>query len=282
MIIDSHCHAGTGEQLTGPWDTAARLERYARRALAAGITHTVLMPVFSLDYQRANREIARIVAGAPDRFIGFAMVHAARDAGRIASLVSEAVEQYGFRGIKVHRYDARITREVCSVARAYRVPVLYDVMGETSVAELLASEFPDVDFIIPHLGSFSDDWRAQRTLIDHLVRHANIYTDTSGVRYFDLLVEAVQRAGPYKILFGTDGPWLHPGLELTKIRLLGLPSDWQAAILANNVVRLTHRQQQSTNAPAAPIRLPKRAAPYQAEYVDPWSATSPSQITHLV
>ena len=100
----------------------------------------------------------------------------------MAALVREAVEELGFVGVKVHRYDARITREICEVARAFSLPVLYDVMGEVSVVELLATEYPDVPFIIPHLGSFSDDWRAQQALIDPLVRHPNVFTDTSGVR----------------------------------------------------------------------------------------------------
>src|SRR5262245_43975011 len=47
------------------------------------------------------------------------------------------------------------------------LPVIYDVMGEVSVCELLAEEYPDVAFVIPHLGSFADDWRAQLALIDH-------------------------------------------------------------------------------------------------------------------
>jgi predicted TIM-barrel fold metal-dependent hydrolase len=59
-------------------------------------------------------------------------------------------------------------------------------------------------------------------MIDHLVRHPNIYTDTAGVRRFDMLEQAVQRAGPGKIIFGTDGPRLHPAVELTGIFLLTL------------------------------------------------------------
>ena len=110
------------------------------------------------------------------------------------------------------------------VARRFHLPVLYDVMGEVSICELLAQEYPEVSFIIPHLGSFADDWKAQLSLIDHLVRHPNIYTDTAGVRRFDLLEQAVDRAGPAKILFGSDGPWLHPGVELEKIYLLKLPT----------------------------------------------------------
>src|SRR5215813_11373085 len=111
-------------------------------------------------------------------------------------------------------------------------------MGEVSVCELLAEEYPDVNFIIPHLGSFADDWRAQLALIDHLSRHSNIYTDTSGVRRFDLLLEAARRAGARKILFGTDGPWLHPAVELAKVHALRLPIAAERQVLAENLLRL--------------------------------------------
>lgn len=238
MIIDCHCHAGQGDGLTGPWDTAAPLGKYLRRAWTAGISRTVLFAAFHSDYALANRELARIVRSRPGRFYGFAFVHAARDRGRVFELVRRASEDYGFVGIKAHRHDARITREVCEAARAFSWPVLYDVMGEVPVCELLAQEYPDVNFIIPHLGSFSDDWRAQLALIDHLKRHPNIFTDTAGVRRFDVLVQAVKRAGPGKVLFGSDGPWLHPGLELAKIRALGLSPADEQLVLGGNFLRL--------------------------------------------
>jgi predicted TIM-barrel fold metal-dependent hydrolase len=241
VIIDCHCHAGAGDGLTGPWDTRARLRDYARRAREAGIERTVLFAAFCSDYAAANRGVARIVAAHPARFYGFAFVNPARDAGRVGAMVREAVQRYGFVGIKVHRHDARITREVSEVARAFRLPVLYDVVGEVSVCELLASEYPQVNFIIPHLGSFADDWRAQLALIDPLVRYRNVFADTSGVRRFDLLAQAVERAGPEKIQYGTDGPWLHPGLELAKITALKLSSEAQAQILGGNFVRLIAR-----------------------------------------
>jgi predicted TIM-barrel fold metal-dependent hydrolase len=241
MIIDCHCHAGKGDGLTGPWDTSASLERYLLRASRAGIDRTVLFAAFHSDYASANREVARIVASRPQRFYGFAFVHAERDRGRILQMVKVAVEEYGFCGMKVHFHDARITREVCEAARAFRLPVIYDVMGEVTVVALLAEEYKDVNFIIPHLGSFGDDWRAQQALLDHLARQANIYTDTSGVRRFDLLEEAVKRAGARKILFGTDGPWLHPGVELYKIRMLRLTPADEQLILGGNLVRLIGR-----------------------------------------
>ena len=138
-------------------------------------------------------------------------------------LVRTAVERYGFVGIKVHRHDARISREVCEAARAFGLPVLYDVMGEVAIAELLARRYPDVNFIIPHLGSFADDWRAQLALIDHLARHPNIYTDTSGVRRFDLLEQAVRRAGAAQVLFGSRRPVAASRRGAGQDRALGLP-----------------------------------------------------------
>ena len=128
---------------------------------------------------------------------------------------------------------------MCEVARALALPVLYDVMGEPSAMELVAAEYPGVAFVLPHLGSFADDWRAQRTVVDLLARHPNVYTDTSGVRRFDLLAEAVRRAGPRKVLFGTDGPWLHPAVELAKVRALGLPRYQERLVLGGNWLRLT-------------------------------------------
>jgi predicted TIM-barrel fold metal-dependent hydrolase len=238
MIIDCHCHAGKGDGLTGPWDTAAPLGKYREWADAYGITHTVLFAAFHSDYAVANREVAAIVARDRSRYTGFAFVHADRDRGRVRDLVSVAVKQYGFRGIKVHRHDARISREICNVARAFGVPVLYDVMGEISVVHLLATEYPDVSFIIPHLGSFADDWRAQAALIPLLAQYRNVYTDTSGIRRFELLQEAAHRAGPGKILFGSDGPWLHPGVELEKVRALRLSADAERLILEGNIKRL--------------------------------------------
>lgn len=238
MIVDCHCHAGKGDGLTGPWDTDAPLDKYLHRAAQAGIARTVVFPAFHSDYAVANRALARLVARHPDRLYGFAFVHCARDRGRIGEMVALAVRRYGFVGVKVHRHDAPISREVCEAAQACGVPVLYDVAGETAVVELLAREYPQVAFIIPHLGSFADDWRAQLALIDHLMRHPNVHADTAGVRRFDLLEEAVQRAGARKILFGSDGPWLHPGVELAKIHALGLAPAEHALIAGGNLLRL--------------------------------------------
>ncbi|HKE14654.1 MAG TPA: amidohydrolase family protein [Kofleriaceae bacterium] len=252
MIIDCHCHAGEGDGFTGPWDTAAPIDRYLARARRAGITHTVVFSAFHSDYAAANRRVAEIVATLPERLIGFAFVNPRADAGRVAALVARSVRA-GFVGLKVHQHDGRITREVCDAARRHDLPVLYDVMGEVTTIALVAREYPEVSFIVPHLGSFADDYRAQVALIDLMVRLPNVFADTAGVRRFDLLEEAVARAGAHKLLFGSDGPWLHPGVELAKIRELGLRPEAERKVLGGNLVRLIGRRAARLGRPAAAV-----------------------------
>jgi uncharacterized protein len=247
MIIDCHCHAGKGDLLTGPWDTDAPIDLYLRRAKAAGIDKTVIFSPFHSNYAQANANTAKIAARYPGRFIGFAFVHAQRDRGQILQIVKQAVTQWNFRGIKVHRMDGPATREICEVARTFDLPLLYDPAGQTDLIDLLASQYPDVNFIIPHLGSFADDWRVHLRVIDQISRFSNVYADTSGVRRFDYILQAIQRAGAHKVLFGTDGPWLHPGLELHKIRLLDLPPQQEALVLGKNLIRLISKPKYHPN-----------------------------------
>ncbi|MET7280726.1 amidohydrolase family protein [Kribbella sp. NPDC005582] len=238
LIIDAHCHAGLGDGLTGPWDTNASLDSYRKRAREAGIDRTVLLAPLTSDYSLANRAVGRMVQAEPSRYFGFAFVNPVADRGRIADLVDEA-RGWGACGIKVHWRDGRITREIAETARRRNLPILYDPAGDTATVEMAATAYPEVAWIIPHLSSFADDWKAQIAFVDQLVRLPNLFTDTAGVRYFDVLADAVARAGPGKVLFGSDGPFLHPAVELSKIKALHLAVPDAALILGGNLLRLT-------------------------------------------
>ncbi|MFO0221681.1 MAG: amidohydrolase family protein [Planctomyces sp.] len=239
VIIDSHCHAGTGDGLTGAWDTRAPLLDYEQQCRRSKIRFSVLFACFHSDYLVANRSVAALVRRQPDRYFGYAFVHPLRDKSRMQELVGEAVEDHGFVGIKLHQYDGQISREVCEMARKYSLPVLYDVMGRIWAVDVVANEYPDINFIIPHLGSFADDWRAQEDFLFRLASFPNVHTDTSGVRRLDLLQKAVRMAGANKILFGTDGPFLDAEYELMKLRLLRLSGEEFGQMVSGNWLRLT-------------------------------------------
>jgi uncharacterized protein len=251
MIVDCHCHAGKGDGFRGPWDTEGRIEPYLERAHAAGIDRTVVFPVFNSDYAAANHRLAGIVRSYPHQLFGFASIDPARNAGHVDSMVRRAVEDYGFCGLKVHGHDSLPKREVCEAASRYHIPILVDIVGQVATIEMLAEQYPNLNFIVPHLGGFKDDWTTYLHVIDQLCRFPNLYADTSGVRYFDALVQAVKRAGPHKMLFGSDGPQLHPALELYKVKLLRLPSRQEALVTGGNILRLLPPHVQSTMARTA-------------------------------
>ncbi|GAB4495937.1 MAG: hypothetical protein OHK0019_26480 [Saprospiraceae bacterium] len=267
LIIDCHCHYGPGDGLVGPWDTRADLTKFMHWSKEAGIHKTNLFAAFHSDYAWANEYVAKLVNRHPNQFFGFAFIHPERDAGRVFEMVKRAVQEFNFRGIKVHRHDARITREICEAARAFRLPILYDPTGEISTVELVATEYPDVNFIIPHLSSFADDWKAQLNFIPLLERHPNVFTDTSGVRRFDLLEMAAKRAGAHKILFGSDGPWLHPGVEMEKVFALHLPPKEETLVLGENFLRLISNVRRQPLKTRALYATPAAGLPVAT---DPW------------
>ena len=237
VVIDSHCHTGTGGAFSRPGEPDTSLVRYAVRAVEAGISRTVLMAPPVGEYSEANKAVREVVAANPGRYFPFVFVNPQGDRGRIDDMVTWA-RTWGACGIKVHWSDGVVTNEIAEAALRHKVPILYDPKGEIAVVRRFTRSYPNVAWIIPHLSSFADDWRAQAALVDELTRTPNLFTDTAGVRYFDILVDAVRRAGAHKVLFGSDGPYLHPGVELAKITLLKLTPPDHRLITGGNLLRL--------------------------------------------
>lgn len=237
-IIDSHVHLGTGGVPLGPRGAQRSLALWEARASAAGIRRAVLMAAPVGSYAAANLEVARVAAADPGRWLWYVFINPIRDRGRVLEIVA-ANSARGACGIKVHWSDGPATDEIAEAAARHRMPVLYDPGGHVEHVAQLAERHRQVAWIIPHLSSFADKWTAQKALIELLARLPNVFTDTAGVRYFDLLAEAVTRAGAHKVLFGSDGPYLHPAPELAKIQALRLPPDEQQLVLCGNILRLT-------------------------------------------
>ena len=134
-----------------------------------------------------------------------------------------------------------MSREAGDAAPEFGLRVRYDIVGEVSVLESLADQYPAVDFIIPPQGSFAGDWGAQLALINYLVRHPNLHADMAGVRRFDLLEQGVQRAGAAKLLFGSEGPMAASGGGVSQGALLRLSPRGEALVLGGNVLRRVGR-----------------------------------------
>jgi len=221
--------------MSAPWTTFADPEITLRRMEEAGIDQAVIFPINNPTYEKANEEIAEICRRYPGKFIGFAKHDPQAEAGRIRALLTREVRELGLKGLKLHRLP---TREVLDTVAELGIPILYHPERVANF-HMIASAYPQVNFIMAHLGSFaSQDWTEHLAAIDVARRYPNVYLDTSSVVFFKFLEMAVAELGPEKIVFGSDGPEVDCRVELYKIRLLKLPPAAEAKILGGNIRRL--------------------------------------------
>ncbi len=234
LVIDAHCHAGHGQELSAPWTTYADPEITLRHMEEAGIDRTVIFPINNPDYEAPNREVAEICRRYPGKFIGFAKHDPQKEAGRISSLLRREVEELGLKGLKLHRLP---TREVLDTVAELGIPVLYHP-EKVANFHMIASAYPQVPFIMAHLGTFaSRDWTEHLAAISVARRYPNVYLDTSSVVFFKFLEMAAAEV-PSKLVFGSDGPELDSRVELYKIRLLKLDPAIEANVLGGTIRRL--------------------------------------------
>lgn len=235
LVIDAHCHAGKGQEMAAPWSTFADPEVTLRRAAEAGIDRTIIFPINNPSFEKANIELAQIVREHPGKFMGFAKHDPVREAGQIKGLLTREVRELGLKGLKLHHLP---TREVLDVVAELKIPILYHP-GKVSDFHMLATEYPQINFIVAHLGSFaSQDYTEHLVAIDLAKRYPNVFLETSSVVFFEYLEMAARELPAEKLIFGSDGPLVDSRVELYKIRLLKLPPENEAKVLATNILRL--------------------------------------------
>ncbi len=236
MIIDAHVHAGFGETLNAPWMTFQDIDISLKRMDAVGIDKAVVLPIGRSLYAQRNRETAGIVRAHPDRLVGLAKVNQADDAGRVDAILTEAFDELGLVGLKLHGHP---NREIMDVMARYRKPVLADVKGRVYPLRFVAEQYPDVPIIIAHMGVFcSIDTEVRVTTMWLAKRYPNVYFDTSSVLDHESLELAVADGLAGKMIFGSDGPGLHCGVELARVQHLPLTDDQRDQVLHTNIAGL--------------------------------------------
>jgi hypothetical protein len=234
-VIDAHCHAGRGEGMSAPWTTKADIQVTLRHMAEAGIDRTVIFPINNPSFEKPNQEIAEICGRYPQKFIGFAKHDPQAEAGKIREMLKREVEQLGLKGLKLHRLP---TREVLDAVAELKIPILYHP-EKVSNFHLIAQEYPQISFIMAHLGNFaSRDWTEHVAAIEAARRYPNVYLETSSVVFFQFLEMAAKELGAAKLIFGSDGPEVDSRVELYKIKLLKLPPADEARVLGGNILGL--------------------------------------------
>jgi predicted TIM-barrel fold metal-dependent hydrolase len=240
MIIDIHVHLGKGD----PDHSALQGDLFPEQVIKVmdegGVDKAVVFPVQYRDFRQAIQEIKGYVDEHPDRLIGFARVGNTPDA---AEILEWAVKELGMKGVKIHHglekipVDSPHLDAVMKKAEELDVPVIFDAFVHNADKAMATAERYGGPIILAHMGGL---WHvdAMDRCIAFAEQHPNICLETSSVLMYQKIEEAVRRIGSARVLFGTDGPGIHPGPEIAKIRILHISEAEKANILGLNARRL--------------------------------------------
>ena len=193
----------------------------------------------SNDYNRAMRDLA------PDWFLPFCYVNPMYP-DESAVEIDRCVGEHRFPGVKL--WVARRATDpgldpICQAAIHHDVPLLQhawskttgNMVGESFPADVaaMARRHPLARIIMAHLNGCG------LRGIEDVADCPNIVVDTSGGDPESGIVEAaVERLGANRVVYGSDAPIRHFGVQLGKTLGTNLPHKIKCDILWNNAARL--------------------------------------------
>ena len=246
MIIDAHAHLSDTDY--------GSLNLYLKQIAEAGVELGVVVAGGNDGCKADDRLYHRSCrAGEPDPPITSMCWSPARPrpincSGMICidphqSGAAEALlesRQNGFRGLKLspmsHKFSfiGRSVIELAAGCGEYGFPVyshvLYNPGASTARFISLARQFPGTNFILGHMGFGPADQEG----LDAAATMDNFFLETSTGSFLHIQ-EAIKRAGPNKVIFGSEFPLSHPKAELDKILLLDLTETAKDRILGGNI-----------------------------------------------
>jgi predicted TIM-barrel fold metal-dependent hydrolase len=240
LIIDAHMHVDDIPALG--WRMEADL--CVRRLDEAGIDRGVVMTI--VDAPEVNPNAVELIADAcaayPDRLWAFARIHPWYGDESVALL--ERGFSLGFKGLKLHPVSTiahprgEDSLRLVRAAAAHSAPTLFHCGDEPLTTPLAvaaaAQAVPDATIILGHMGGYFHVDEA----IEVAERVPNVVLETSAMPYPVKIREAVDRLGPERVMYASDGPVCSPRIEVEKVRLARLDPEAERLVLGLNALRL--------------------------------------------
>lgn len=197
---------------------------------------------FDPEYQQANDAVFRGVREYPERLIGFARVNP-RYGAQAARELDRCFRDHEAKGLALDpeadgflASDLRVSIPLVEQCRDRRAPVFVRCgfpPAQPGPMLPLAERFPEVSFIIGHMGL-----RVGQDAMRMAQRLPNVFLETS-LQTASLLHTAINAVGVGRLLFGSAVPYGIPRAELRKITARkDIPADHQALILGGNMGRI--------------------------------------------
>lgn len=254
-VIDAHCHIGEfrGERHgLRSFSADDLIERMDRCGIDQAIVAHLIFPLWEQeDFKRANNYVIQATWNYPDRLFGLCVVNPKH--GAFAQQEVRRCLEAGLKGIKLqpaqhgcYPIDGELMDPIMKRAEAAGVPVVthsdFNVRCCTpyQVARL-AARYPRVTVVMLHMGIEPD----MITQVPEIVGGArNLLLETSQTPDMPhaVFVNPTRRLGADRVLFGSDGPFLAPEVNLAKLevaeREYGLTKEEKRKILGDNAARL--------------------------------------------
>jgi len=193
----------------------------------------------------SNDVIMTLLEKYPDRLYGLCFVNPRLGADALDEIL-RCVRDGPMLGIKLWmacRASDPLVEPVAALAVKLHVPILQHCWNKYGVPQesesstrdvaALATKFPDLKIIAPHLSGHHEDG-----VLD-LAPHPNVWVDTSGgMPDAGILDYALEVLGAERLLFGSDAPIRHPGSALARVTNCAMGEDEREAILGGNFRRL--------------------------------------------
>jgi predicted TIM-barrel fold metal-dependent hydrolase len=229
VIFDSHMHVGSFESMFG-----VSLDRDGIDALMR--EHEIGNGVVFYPENAYTREVVESIPGLYALYWGNPRVP-----GYVEEL-RQYLEHPKFIGLKLHPLiDGYLpndpsVHQMIELIVERDLPVLihcgHPIFTLPWSLEELAVSFPALKMVIGHMGHGNVVYI--NASIDVALRNPNVYLETSGMPMHTKIREAYERVGETRVLFGTDVPFHHPLVEITKVRVSGLPDDAVERVLSRN------------------------------------------------
>jgi hypothetical protein len=238
LVVDGHCHLGIGHEYQQTEDNLLHeMDTYQ-------VDQAVVCPVdrcIAVDNREGNDTILAAVRRHPDRLYAFATANPWYGQRAVAEL--RRALGAGARGIKLHPalqgflLCDELVYPIVELAAELGVPIFFHT-GTPAFAQPmqlseLAMRFPNVKFIMGHMGS--TDFKLEA--VDVGVLSSNIYLDTSWILP-ELVTKAVAAVGADRVLFGSDSPLSTLRIEMGARRATRWSDAERAKVMGESMLRL--------------------------------------------
>jgi uncharacterized protein len=238
IVVDGHCHLGVGYEYQQTEDDLLReMDVYE-------VDKAVVCPIdrcIAVDNREGNDYILQAVRRHPERLYAFATANPWYG-DRAVTELRRALDE-GACGIKLHPalqgflLCDELVYPIVELAETLNVPIFFHT-GTPAFAQPmqlseLAMRFPDVKFIMGHMGS--TDFKLEA--VDAGVLSTNIYLDTSWILP-ELVTQAVAAVSADRVLFGSDSPLSTLRIEVGARRATRLTDEDREKVMGGSMLRL--------------------------------------------